>query len=378
MPVLRRAVAVAAVLAGLLLGLPAQATAIGARALATAPTFNGGVYAIAHRGPIVYLGGAFTSATYRGRVYPRLRLAALDARTGALLSWAPEADGTVRALVSTTDSIYAAGDFHAVGGHPRDSLAQLSPGSSAVLGFKHTLTGTAYTLTSGNGRLYLGGSFSDVDGRQRGGLAAFALDSGELDKDWRPKADDAVHTLVAYGNRVYAGGGFHAIDEVKGTLRLASLHGRTGKVDENFLPKSPAEVRSLAVDKAGVYVATAGVGGRAIAYAFDGKLRWQRVFDGDAAAIAIAGGVTYVGGHFDSACLTSKNGVHGACVEGSQPRYKLAAVTAGGELAPWAPQGNGVIGVRVLSISPTTGYLLAGGDFTLIDGQDRRRLAIFP
>lgn len=374
MPALRTAVAV--VLA-LLLGLPAPAVAVGTRAQDTTPTFNGGVYAIAHRGPVVYLGGSFTSATYRGRVYPRLRLAALDARTGALLSWAPAADGTVRALAAAGETIYAAGDFHAVGGQARDSLAALSPGSSAVLGFQHSLTGTAYTLTSGNGRLYLGGSFTDVDGHRRAGLAAFTLADGALDPVWRPRADDAVHTLVAYGGRVYAGGGFHTIDEVHGTLRLAALHGRTGEVQEDFLPRAPAEVRSLAIDHTGVYAATAGVGGRAVAYSFTGKLRWQRVFDGDAAAIATTGTLTYVGGHFDSACLTSKNGIHGACVDGSRPRYKLAAITPTGDLAPWAPRGNGVIGVRVLSVNPATGSLAAGGDFTTIDDQDRRRLALF-
>jgi hypothetical protein len=373
-PALRKAVV--AVIA-LLSGLPTSAAAVGVQAQDATPTFNGGVYAIAHRGPIVYLGGAFTSASYRGRTYQRLRFAALDARTGALLSWAPAADGTVRALESAGDTIFAAGDFHTVGGRPRDSLAALSPGSGALLPFKHTLTGTAYTLTSGNGRLYLGGSFTDVDGHRRSGLAAFALDDGELDGVWRPRADDAVHTLVAYGGRVYAGGGFHNIDDVHGSLRLASLHGKTGEVQEKFLPRAPAEVRSMAVDRDGVYVATAGVGGRAIAYTFSGKVRWQRVFDGDAAAIATVGSLTYVGGHFDSACLTSKNGAHGVCVDGSQPRYKLAAVTATGELASWAPRGNGVIGVRVLSVNQATGTLEAGGDFTTIDGQDRRRLAIF-
>ncbi|MFI5894462.1 hypothetical protein ACIA5D_30610 [Actinoplanes sp. NPDC051513] len=361
----------------LLFGLPAQATAVGGRALDTGPTFNGGVYAIAHIGPVVYLGGAFTSATYHGRTYPRLRLAAFDARSGALLSWAPEADGTVRALAAAGDSVYAAGDFHAVGGHTRDSLARLSPVASAVLPFRHTLTGTAYALTSGNGRLYLGGSFTDVDGKARSNLAAFALDTGKLDAEWRPSADDAVHALAALGNRIYLGGGFHFVDDRKGTLRLAAVHGTTGEVDAGFRPRVPAEVRAIALDVSGIYVATAGVGGRAIAYAMTGALRWQRVFDGDAAAIAVDKGVTYVGGHFDSACLTSKNGVHGACVDGSEPRYKLAAVTATGALATWAPQGNGVIGVRVLSVNRATGTLAAGGDFTMINGQDRRRLVIF-
>ncbi|WP_433300204.1 hypothetical protein ACQP2F_02430 [Actinoplanes sp. CA-030573] len=364
-------------LATLLFGLPARATAGGDRAMSAAPTFNGGVYAIAHSGPVVYVGGAFTAATYGGRSYPRSRLAAFDARTGALLSWAPPADGTVRALAATADSIYAAGDFHAVGGHDRDSLARLSPVASTVLPFHHTLTGTAYALVIGNGRLYLGGSFSDVDGKRRANLAAFSLSTGRLDPEWRPATDDAVHALVAHGNRIYLGGAFHFVDDERGTLRLAAVHGVTGAVDLGFRAKVPAEVRAIALDPAGIYVATAGVGGRAIAYGPTGVLRWQQVFDGDAAAIAVAGGVTYVGGHFDSACRTSRNGAHGSCAEGSEPRLKLAAVTATGALAAWAPKGNGVIGVRVLSVNRATGTLEAGGDFTTIDGLDRRRLAVF-
>jgi hypothetical protein len=356
----------------LLFGLPAQATG----ASDGGPTFDGGVYAISHIGPVVYVGGAFTRATYRGRTYPRRGLAAFDARSGALLSWAPAADGTVRALAAAGDSVYAAGDFHAVGGRPRDSLARLSL-TGDVLPFRHTLTGTAYALTIGNGRLYLGGSFVGVDGVRRANLAAFSLATGALDAGWRPAADDAVHALAARDSRIYLGGAFHVVGGRPGTLRLAAVHGVTGQVDPAFRPRVPAEVRAIALDPAGVYVATGGVGGRAIAYGPTGVLRWQRVFDGDAAAIAVNRGVTYVGGHFDSACLTSKNGAHGACVDGSEARHKLAAVTSTGGLSGWAPQGNGVIGVRVLGVNTTTGVLVAGGDFTTIDGQDRRRLAIF-
>ena len=368
---------VAAVLAAVLLGLSGQATAVGVQVRTAAPTFNGGVYAIAHRGPIVYVGGAFTSATWGGQNHRRLRLAAFDARTGALLDWAPPADGTVRALAATSDSIYAAGDFHTVGGHRRDSLVRLSPTGNTVRGFQHSVAGTAYTLATGYGRLYLGGSFTAVDGARRANLAAFSLATGALDARWRPAADDTVHTLAVDGPRLYLGGGFHTVDLVRGTLRLAAVNAVTGAVDPTFLPRAPAEVRAIAVDRAGVYVATAGVGGRALAYSSAGVLRWQRVFDGDAAAIATAYGLVYVGGHFDSACRTVRNGTHGTCTDGAEPRYKLAAVTATGSLAPWAPRGNGVIGVRVLSVNAATGTLQAGGDFTTIDGHDRRHLALF-
>ena len=70
--------------------------------------------------------------------------------------------------------------------------------------------------------------------------------------------------------------------------------------------------------------------------------------------------------------------MHGACTDGSLPRVKLAAADAlTGRLMPWAPQANGVIGVRVLSVNRKGGTLEAGGDFTMIGGLDRRRFATF-
>ena len=355
----------------------AAAPAVGTRARSSAPAFNGGVYAIAHRGTTVYVGGAFTTATAGGRTFKRDRMAAFDSRTGALLDWAPRADGVVRALAATADSVYAAGDFHRVSGQRRDSLARLHPTSGAVASFRHTISGTPYALATGNGRLYLTGSFSEVTGERRANLAAFSLTTGVLDARWRPVADDTVHAIAVSGARVVVGGGFHTVNAVKGTLRLAAVNGISGGVDPAFRPRPPAEVRAISLDPSGVHVATAGVGGRAIAYTYAGALRWQRVFDGDASAIATTGGITYVGGHFDNACLTERNGLKGGCVDGSRPRFKLAAVTSKGQLTAWAPKANGVIGVRVLTVNQAAGTIEAGGDFTTIDGRDRRRFAAF-
>ena len=362
-------------IAPLLIATP-SAIAVGAHPL-VAPTFNGGVYAIAHRGSTVYVGGSFTSATWSGRSFARQRLAAFDAMTGELLDWAPPTDGTVRALAATPDSVYAAGDFHRVGGKRRDSLARISPFTAGVGSFQHTLSGTPYALAIAHNRLYLGGRFSDVDGSKRQNLAAFSLFDDRLDGRWRPAADDAVHAVAVGGGIVYVGGSFHTVDEVHGTLRLAALDGATGRPNPLFVPRPPAEVHALAVDPAGIYAAMGGVGGRAVAYTAAGVPRWQRVFDGDAAAVALEDGLVYVGGHFDNACLTERNGTHGGCTDGSVPRVKLAAVTSAGALAPWAPQANGVIGVRVLSVNHASARLEVGGDFTRVGGLDRRRLASF-
>jgi hypothetical protein len=343
----------------------------------SAPVFNGGVYAIAYRGSTVYVGGSFTSATSGGRTYSRQRLAAFDSRTGALLNWAPSADRTVRALAVSGSSVYAAGDFGHVSDWRRDALVQLDAVSGAVGTFAHAVSGAPYSLAVGNGRLYLAGSFTAVDHVARGNLAAFSLTGGGLDGGWRPRADDAVHAVSAYGSQVYLGGMFEAVNGVAGTSRLASVSGTTGAVDWLFRPRTEAEVNAVTVDTAGVYVATGGQGGRAIAYTSRGAVRWQRVFDGDAAAITTLNGVTYVGGHFDHACLTASNGAHGTCTDGSVARVKLAALTSTGALSTWAPAANGVVGVRVLAVDRTRGTLSAGGDFTLINGQDRRRFATF-
>ncbi|WP_433081156.1 hypothetical protein ACQP1P_45250 [Dactylosporangium sp. CA-052675] len=372
-PFVAAAVAAVAVLTG---GI---ASAAGVeRSPSVSPQFDGPVHTIAYLGGTVYVGGSFGNAIVGGRSVARSRLAAFDARTGALLDWAPKADDTVRALVADGHAVYVAGDFSRISGAKRDSLAKLDASSGAVDAFSHAIAGSPVALAVRGGRLYVGGRFTQVDSSRRANLAAFDTATGALDARWTPTTDDAVESLAAGTGRVYLGGSFHRTGNVSNSPRLTAVDPVTGALDKGFLPRPEAVVHSVAVGADGtVYAGMGGQGGRAAAYSPDGRQRWLRVFDGDVQAVAALGDVAYVGGHFDRACKTARNGSQGACTDGSLSRVKLAAVDGSGRLLDWAPQANGVVGVRTLAAAEPLRQVVAGGEFTMVAGASWKRLAVF-
>ncbi|MBB5871169.1 hypothetical protein F4553_004548 [Allocatelliglobosispora scoriae] len=343
------------------------------------PTFDGEVMALATKGNILYVGGAFTHAYVGGKSVARTRLAAINVATGVLLPWKPTADAPVRALAANEAAVFIAGEFATINGTKRDSLAAVDPTSGSNKVFSHKISGHPKTLALTSQRLYLGGSVTSVDGVVVQGAAAFDLSNGALAKGWAPKPNKSnVNSIVIGSGGVYLGGSFTNVGSVAGTKSLALVDPATGAAKAGFTPDIAYNVNGLTLNGDKVYAAVAGPGGRIMSVnAANGDAAWTVTTDGDVQAVAVLDSVIYFGGHYDRVCKTSSVGDKGFCNDGSDIRIKIAAVNMAGKLLGWNANANGVKGVTALISSPGLGIVAAGGTFTQVNGKPQQRLVIF-
>jgi hypothetical protein len=365
-----RASAVALPLALMMLVGMAPADAMSAPPLSDVPdhtaSFNGVVRTVTYHRGVAYLGGDFTEAVQDGVTLRRRHLAAVDAATGQVLPWRPRTNGTVSAIRVTRRWTYIGGAFTKVGKRARAHLARLrTPNGRLDRGFRADANGPVASVALSGRTLYVGGTFSRVDGRARPFLAAVGTRSGGLRRHWKPVANGSVATVVVSRGVVYAGGKFTRVNGALRGRHLASLNGVTGRLKRGYHSEVAYPVLGLVVTGSTIYAAADGPGGHLRALGLDGTSRWNVTSDGAVQALTILGGVIYIGGHFDHVCVSNATGVHGGCLSGTAPRFKLAALTqADGTLTSWAPQANSPLGTVALAHDAARGIVGAGGEWT--------------
>ena len=204
--------------------------------------------------------------------------------------------------------------------------------------------------------------------------------------DWTPNIQDGqVNAIVQVGNQVIVGGQFLQAKNIGGNLldvsSILAFDATTGAINKNFMPTFDGEILALGTDGTSVYV-----GGRFATV--NGQTGYKRLVKLDPANgqivtqfkakigageavhdMSFANGKLYIGGAFSA--------VQGVA------REKFAALNpVSGVLDPtvdvaFTGKHNGGTGrIRKFDITPDGTKMVAVGNFTLVDGQDRDQAAM--
>jgi len=232
------------------------------RALAVDPSTDGGVQALATNGRSIFAGGAFDSVAGS----PRRNVAALDAVTGTVAPWDPGADGVVASIVTRSNTVYIGGGFQRVGIdgptlQARRELAALDARTGAVTAWApeasggYGALGGVRCLALGDSAVYIAGDFAQVGGQNRAGLAAADAVTGAVTA-WDPFAIYAngpsrSYALGVNGKHVYVSGLFGFLRGGR-RVRVGVVDATTGEVID-WNPLAGYDVQAFAVCGSTVY-----------------------------------------------------------------------------------------------------------------------------
>ncbi|HEY3243908.1 MAG TPA: hypothetical protein VGM03_11205, partial [Phycisphaerae bacterium] len=325
------------------------------------------VLAVGVAGRIIYVGGEFT--TIGGE--SRNNLAAVDANDGTPTSWNPGADGIVRAIFATGPKVYVAGDFQSVGSQPGIDVAEIDALSGITAPWNTRAVLGAFALARSGDAVLAGGEFNSVGGKTREHAAAIDLLTG-MATDWDLVVDGPVNAIAVSGSAVYIGGRF---SNLGGLARnnVGAVSATTG-APTAWDPNADAAVRTLAIADTTVYVGgdfnTIGGQTRKFIAALDAVLDTNNAAPWNPNATYAVDGLTVSG-----PTVYAIGGFYGTGVGnsiGGQVRNWVAALdSATGLATAWNPAPNG----PVSALAAAAESIYVGGEFTVIGGQARNRIA---
>ena len=395
----RRSLLAAAVIASLAVAAVADAAVVRNTPLVGYQP-NGTVRKIIIVGNTAYMGGQFTSMTSAngGTTVTRNHVAAVDMTTGNLLSWNPNVNGNVYALVASGGNIYIGGTFTTAGGATHKNLVEVNGTSGApITGFANSLRPNKAVrgLAIYGSDLYVGGAFTTP----RRYAAKVNAGTGALNTAWAPVISNSLGTspevrtiaVNASGTRVILGGFFNRLNSgAPGDPNATNLG--VGAVDSTTGASLPwawhtsdlqtfrqFQVLTFVQDGSMLVGAGTGNGGEAASWNIEtGALNYVAGFNGNVTGLGITDGVLYIGGHYQNYCgpIPGSNFVC-AGIPGSAARDKLTAIDAatGQPLYPWAPSVNTNLGIEALDAS--NNQVAIGGEFTRVAGVNVGHFARF-
>lgn len=331
------------------------------------PYYGPHVSSLVAEGPVVYVGGNFSSIGGTARE----ALAAVDSVSGRVTPFDAHVHGTVSSLALSLGMLYVGGSFDQAGGQTRSSLAALNPVDGSAGPWAPTRFSDVTALVVSGGTVYVAGVRATADyppSYPKGITAISAVDSSAI--QWStgvssPSTFTEVKTMVLSGSRLYIGGAFKQVGS-ESRDGVAQLSASDGNVSSWSPPLAVTDAMAVDGDRVFVGGRFSFVGGekRNGLAAFDaatGNLTsWNPGLDAGAVVskVAVARGSVYFGGSFSSV--------------GGQPRAHVAAVTQGdGTVTDWAP----VLDRSPMAFAASGSTIFLGGSFSSVDGEARDGLA---
>ncbi|NLH74795.1 MAG: PKD domain-containing protein [Verrucomicrobia bacterium] len=338
---------------------------------------DGPVYALALQsdGKVV-IGGAFTSID--GIILNRVARLHEDGYLDSFLTPGEGTDGDVHAIAVQPDGrILIGGDFRSVNGVPSIRLARLNADGSVHDGFKPGLgpDGRVRAIAvQPDGAILIGGDFNSVVGAPRVGIARLTSD-GMVDQTFDPGAGaPGVYAIaVQPDGKILIAGAFTSA--AGSAQRYIARLNQDGSLDRTFNTGAGPDgmVRSIAlladgrIVIGGDFETFAGISRYGVARLnADGSLdtAFEPPTDADGVVYAVGAlsdGKVMVGGAFTTF--------------GGLPLARFARLNPNGTVDTSFQIGTGANDlVRALVVQPDTAVVI-GGDFTEVNGLDRKRIA---
>lgn len=332
------------------------------------PNANGTVRVMISSGDYLYIGGEFSSIGGQ----TRNRLAKINKINGvADITFNPNSNSTVYSLGINGNDLYVGGAFATIGGQSRNRIAKLNTSTGlADLLFDPNSNGDVLAILVTDTELYVGGSFTSIGGQTRNRIARLDLLIGSSDLTFDPNAASTVRALALNGTDLYIGGDFNTVGGLTHPY-LAKIDTTTGSVDADLNLNIGAYVYSIVLSEEYIYVGTSSdydldyfIGpntgtGVEIDKETGTRNTSMPIVNGNIlTTISDGAGGWYLGGAFTQVGASSRN--------------YLAHVLSDGSVDPtFNPAPNS----WVYSLALSGGTLYTGGNFTSIGGQTRNRIA---